>query len=407
MYNLNDEQIVLLNNLIYINIPAEENDSLEKVVKILLECPDLKCILNGNSNCMCVTTYEEWMFILNNILEDIVLRNLRIRNIIRDDSSIKMAAFVNEYNEAWIVFRGTNNVREWDDNAKGAYEYDTEEQIDALNYINDLDYETVHVTGHSKGGNKAQYTAILSSKVQECISINGQGFSNEFIEKYSNEIEKNRYKIRAINAKNDYVNCLFNCICGQCIYIETKVQKNPLFYHKANILLDENGRLNPIGERSRVSEVINDFSLSLISGLPYEIRCLSIDGVIGAVEAILCDEDIHERFIKIAGGIMIMLVYSEYYFLKKQFFSIYEGVKALTMPLLFWNDLINAENSNSSVLLKKSIDGIKSMQNNILKKLNSTSISKKSFEFNISDIIGKATETLIEQISSKVISNPY
>ena len=102
-----------------------------------------------------------------------------------------------------------------------------------------------------------------------------------------------------------------------------------------------------------------------------------------------------------------MLVYSEYYFLKKQFFSIYEGVKALTMPLLFWNDLINAENSNSSVLLKKSIDGIKSMQNNILKKLNSTSISKKSFEFKISDIIGKATETLIEQISSKVISNPY
>lgn len=407
MSNLNDEQIVLLNNLIYINIKAKEDDYVKDIVRNLLNCPDLECILEENSNCVCFTTYDEWMCIFKNIIEDEIFDEFTIRNIVRDDGGVKMAAFVNRDNEAWVVFRGTNNIQEWDDNARGAYEYDTEEQIDALKYVNSLEYESICVTGHSKGGNKAQYTAILSDKVRECVSLDGQGFSNEFIEKYSYEINKNKYKIRSINAKNDYINCLFNCICGQNIYIKTKMQTNPLFYHKANVLLNEEGRLNPICQRGKVSKIINDYSLALISELPKDIRNISINGVIGAAEIILCKNNVNERFIKIAGGIMIILVYSEYYFLKKQFFSIYEGVKALTIPLIFWNELMQAEELNSFNLLKKSIEGIKKVENDLLDKFNLSYITKESLEFKISSAVKKATDNLIEQLNSKVISDSF
>lgn len=37
-------------------------------------------------------------------------------------------------------------------------------------------YDSITVTGHSKGGNKAQYVTVLSDKVDRCISMDGQGF---------------------------------------------------------------------------------------------------------------------------------------------------------------------------------------------------------------------------------------
>ena len=47
-----------------------------------------------------------------------------------------------------------------------------------------------------KGGNKAQYVGILSDKVDRVLSLDGQGFSKEFVEKYQDLIDKNRHKIR-------------------------------------------------------------------------------------------------------------------------------------------------------------------------------------------------------------------
>lgn len=104
---------------------------------------------------------------------------------------------------------------------------------------------------------------------------------------------------------------------------------------------------------------------------------------------------------------MIILVYSEYYFLKKQFFSIYEGVKALTIPLIFWNELMQAEELNSFNLLKKSIEGIKKVENDLLDKFNLSYITKESLEFKISSAVKKATDNLIEQLNSKVISDSF
>ena len=59
-------------------------------------------------------------------------------------------------------------------------------------YIENLPYDSITVAGHSKGGNKAQYVTVLSDKVDRCISMDGQGFSQEFIDKYYAEIQKER-----------------------------------------------------------------------------------------------------------------------------------------------------------------------------------------------------------------------
>lgn len=104
-----------------------------------------------------------------------------------------------------------------EDNGEGAYTSVTNEQFEALKFINNLNYDNITVSGHSKGGNKAQYVTILSSKIKKCVSVNGQGFSNSFLESYREEINKNQSKIVCINAEYDYVSCLFNTISEEII----------------------------------------------------------------------------------------------------------------------------------------------------------------------------------------------
>lgn len=55
-------------------------------------------------------------------------------------------------------------------------------------------YDKLSITGHSLGGNLAEYATIISGKygldgkIEKCISFDGPGFSNEFITRYHKEI---------------------------------------------------------------------------------------------------------------------------------------------------------------------------------------------------------------------------
>ena len=79
------------------------------------------------------------------------------------------------------------------------------------NYVGDSQkpYKTLTVSGHSKGGNRAQYVTITSCIVDKCVSFDGQGFSMEFLEKYKDEVLKRSDKIISISCEYDFVNCLF------------------------------------------------------------------------------------------------------------------------------------------------------------------------------------------------------
>ena len=101
---------------------------------------------------------------------------------------MRAACFVDDVNnpkDVNIVFRGTGNAYEWRDNGKGGYVSETEQQLRAAKYVEDLPSEwgdAMTVTGHSKGGNKAQFVTIATNRIAKCVSYDGQGFSKEFLE---------------------------------------------------------------------------------------------------------------------------------------------------------------------------------------------------------------------------------
>ena len=123
-------------------------------------------------------------------------------------------------NHAYVFFAGTQ-IHEWGDNIEGLHEADTEEQKNALRWINEIPYGQVTVIGHSKGGNKAQYVTVLSDKVDKCVSIDGQGFSDLFLQKYKDRIKKNAYKITCYSLSTDFVHPLLYPIPGvEPVYIK-------------------------------------------------------------------------------------------------------------------------------------------------------------------------------------------
>ena len=389
MCKLTYEELILLDNLIYLEWDVKENDSLINLVYDLLNNGEFDKLMNNVGNCIIKMPSSEWVNILDQIINKPNLRNLRIKNVESYKNGMKFACFVDNENNATAVFRGTTTTKEWEDNGQGAYEYDTIQQIDALNYINSLRYDNITVTGHSKGGNKAQYVTVLSPKVSNCVSINGQGFSNEFISKYKDQINQNKSKIISINGKYDYVNCLFNSIVGECHYIKTEFQINPFYYHKANILLDYNGNLRQETKEGIFSKKINYYSTSLISDLPDDLQNLIINGIISAIEAILCKGEGKDNILKIAGEFLIMVCYENCVKYKESFNTSYAILEALILPLLFWGDFINIEETNSKELLDKVISGINLLGNGVIKKL---------------EIIDKDSINLVESIS-KAITN--
>ena len=387
MCKLTYEELILLDNLVYLKLNVKEDEKLIDIVNKILTNEDLDNIIDNIGTCSLKMTKNEWINILEQIINKPNLRKLRMKNVDNYKQGMRFACFADEKNNATVVFRGTTTIKEWDDNGKGAYEFDTLEQIDALNYINSLEYNNITVTGHSKGGNKAQYVTVLSSKIMNCISVNGQGFSNEFINKYEEEININKSKIIGINSKYDYVNCLFNSIEGKCHYIQTDFQINPLYYHKCNILLDENGVLKQNTNEATISKIINDFSMSLISDLPEDIQNLIINGIIGVIELVLCKGESRDNILKVAGEFFIMLCYEDCLIYKEIFNTSYVVLEALILPLLFWGDFVNIEETKSKELLDKVITRINILGNGITKKL---------------EIIDKDEMNLIESISKAI-----
>lgn len=387
MCRLTYEELILLDNLIYLEWNVEEDEMLIDLVYDLLNNGEFDKLMDSVGNCIIKMPENEWIDILSQILNKPNLRNLRVKNVENYKKGMKFACFVDNENNATVVFRGTTNSIEWEDNGQGAYEYDTVEQINALEYINNLEFTNITVTGHSKGGNKAQYVAVLSPKIIRCISVNGQGFSNEFIKKYKDEINQNKSKIISISSKYDYVNCIFNSIAEECQFIETEVQINPIDYHKANILLDENGNLRPKTNEGIFSKIINYYSIALISDLPEDMQNLIINGMTSIIELILCKGEIKDNILKMAGEYLIMLCYENCFKYKESFNLTYEVLEALILPLLFWRDFINIDKTKSKEFLGNVIESINILGNGIIKKI---------------ELIDKKQTKLINSISKAV-----
>ena len=383
MCTLSNDEFILLDELIYLEWDAYDNQTVEELVLDILKDDNLQILMDKMSNCIISSTKEEWEKNLELILTKPNLSQLVIMDVENHKSGMRTASFTDSEGNVIVVFRGTTSVKEWDDNGQGAYEYDTEQQIYALNYVNSINSDKIIVTGHSKGGNKAQYTTIRCPKVMKCISINGQGFSNEFINKYKKLIDENKSKIIAVNSKYDYVNCLLNSIAGESHYIKTSFQFNPLFYHKGTIMLDYDGNLRDETGRSIFSKIINDFSTSLVSDLPDDLKSLTIDGLIRGIEAVLCKKQSSDRIIKIIGSILIMMAYGKYFKIKEIFALSYMVIQFLVLPLFFWTDFIDVEETHSKELLKDILRKMNGSADVIFKKLKLCEDSKNPISRNL------------------------
>lgn len=401
MCRLSKDEFILLDELIYLEWEADDNLTVKELICEILKDDNLKKLMDKMSNCVVSSSEKEWERVLELILTKPNLPDLKIAHVENHKSGMRSAVFNDDEGNTIVVFRGTTTVKEWDDNGQGAYEYDTDQQVYAFNFVNSLKSNKIIVTGHSKGGNKAQYAAVRCPKVIKCVSVNGQGFSNEFINKYRNLIEKNKSKIIAVNSKYDYVNCLFNSIAGETHYIKTSFQFNPLFYHKGTIMLDYDGNLREETNRSIFSKIINDFSTSLVSDLPDDLKSLTIDGLISGIEAVMCKENCHDKIIKIIGSILIMMTYGKYFKIKETFAVSYMVIQFIAIPLLFWADFINIEENHSKELLKEVLEKMNNGADKIIKKLklvedSSSSLSRMLYNrFNIfMDKIQSAQDSL-------------
>ncbi|WP_321385112.1 Mbeg1-like protein [uncultured Enterococcus sp.] len=134
-------------------------------------------------------------------------------------------------NELIIVYKGTGGDTEWRDNGEGGYSNvtDTALQQAALTYYDNMKEihggnKNIYVTGHSKGGNKAQYVGVLrggNDELKHVYAFDGQGFGQAFLKKYQNLINKNKGKITNISNEYDFVNILLFPIAGNRKYIRS------------------------------------------------------------------------------------------------------------------------------------------------------------------------------------------
>lgn len=266
---------------------AEEGNTLEE---ILTQMRDSE-FLNEDT----ISTYQILCDAVENNPE---IANARIYGQSWNDpaynNETKACFFALENGDIYVTYCGTGDGG-WIDNAHGMTEAVTQQQAEAAKYFDDMarqfgwtQEDNIVVTGHSKGGNKAQFITLQAEErdlIDTCYSMDGQGFSDDAIEKFRRELGEEGYqemldKMYAINGYNDYVNPLINPIIpgSRTTYLETTTHPKGdlasvyMGYHIMHMYfqVDENGdfisELTPVTERGQIGDLaaqLSDYLMSL------------------------------------------------------------------------------------------------------------------------------------------------
>lgn len=191
----------------------------------------------------------------NDAVGDLVIGNQSV-NMGYDSGTAACTFATPDSSTVYVVYRGTGDG-EWPDNGIGLCSTATIQQERALAYFEEV-VETIQpdssqrlvVTGHSKGGNKAQFVTMetkYQDKIDACYSVDGQGFSPEAIERWQDQYGEKEYaertgKIKGIHGENDYVSALGKCIIAaeNIRYVRTFVERdNFAGYHDIKYMFAE------------------------------------------------------------------------------------------------------------------------------------------------------------------------
>ena len=223
---------------------------------------------------------KEWADILRYIKGNEKLKNLVLTNTMENAEGTTLALCLTETigsSEAVVAFKGTSGALEWIDNVEGLNLSDTPCQKEALDFIECLPYTDITAIGHSKGGNKAMYVAITSSKVKECVAFDAQGFSQKFLDKYWAEIQIRGGNISNYSLEADYVHALmfqipnahlFYCIGAGVDNIKQLHSPNSFFLqdNAGNLWIDESGSvIIRQGEEAESIAILRNFTTFIIN----------------------------------------------------------------------------------------------------------------------------------------------
>lgn len=155
-------------------------------------------------------------------------------------------------NEAIIGFRGSENItnsknllHDWIEADAGLLNsVQTEQQRCAEEMMRDIEknysqYDNISITGHSLGGNLAMHAAITASdsmykKLNRVLSIDGPGFSDEYLKYHKEEIEKHSRKIDHYQCS--VVGALLNSVPGTNYKsIESRIPEGEGYFSKHSL----------------------------------------------------------------------------------------------------------------------------------------------------------------------------
>lgn len=234
-------------------------------------------------------TQEEWDVILDDLTGDTVLSALTIADFIDYPQEDKMlpgfrAVCFSDGESAYVVFRGTCGDAEWKDNGRGMLETETTYQQAAARYVEQIrenpgiPTRELVVAGHSKGGNKAQY-AFITTDATGCFSLDGQGFSQAFLDTYREQIAQKAEKIVSYAERRDFVNCLgfyiqkpqlFKGRRGDTVKPEFPEGQPLPYFHCPDSLRDRENKLGKPAETGYIPLVLNQLVTYLLSSPAYE-----------------------------------------------------------------------------------------------------------------------------------------
>ncbi|WP_086347462.1 Mbeg1-like protein [Candidatus Enterococcus clewellii] len=226
-----EEELLILNSIIYTDSFAENGQG--QTVYSWANQFDVNSI--DNTKKPAEISKAEFATILqtikNNptIYENMLINDVENSQYANESGSQRITQATISYGEDLIlVYKGTAGDMEWRDNGEGGYYNiaDTKQQQLALEYFDKTTAAhgngKIYVSGHSKGGNKAQYIGVLrGEQVEHTYSFDGQGFNQAFLLKYKELIEKNSGKITSISNELDFVNILLFPIAGNRRYIDS------------------------------------------------------------------------------------------------------------------------------------------------------------------------------------------
>lgn len=263
---LSDNDLMILEQLTYLNNDVAKVAKLErqfiiedcknKTIREILSVFTEEKLQNLEKETAAIgmggATGIEWASIIRYIQSSDMCNLVLIDTMQNNDNDKTLAlCFVENKGDknTIVAFRGTTS-NEWADNVEGLNLADTECQKEALDYIECLPYKDITVVGHSKGGNKAMYVAVTSDKVTHCVSMDGQGFSREFIDKYWAEINAKSGIITNYSVSTDYVHILlFPVPNSEQVYCKGydggEGIDDPAQHHSPNsfFVTDKNGKL--------------------------------------------------------------------------------------------------------------------------------------------------------------------